>query len=66
MKKPAIPSTMPVQDRIVASVLGPLKENVEIITGIRSGILRKLDSDASLQDVIAKVNEVIERLNAHE
>jgi hypothetical protein len=64
MKKPAIPSVSPVEDRVVASLLAPMKENIEVITGVRGGTLKKLSPDAGLSDVIAKVNEIIGRLNA--
>lgn len=63
MKKPAIPAVN-VQDQTVAALLRPLKENVEILTGTRGGSLTKLNSNATLAEVISKINEVIDRLNA--
>lgn len=66
MRKPAIPTTLTVADRSIAAVLGPIKENIEIITGVREGLIVPLQSDASLSDVISKLNEVIARINFHE
>jgi hypothetical protein len=63
MKKPAIPAVS-VQDQQIASLLRPMKENIEILTGQRGGSLTKLASDATLSDVINKLNTVIDRLNA--
>lgn len=63
MKKPAIPAVS-VQDQQVASLLRPIKENIEILTGQRGGSLTKLAPDATLSDVINKLNTVIDRLNA--
>lgn len=63
MKKPAIPAVS-IQDQKIASLLRPIKENLEILTGQRGGSLTKLDSSATLSEVISKLNEVIDRLNA--
>ena len=63
MRKPAIPAVA-VQDHQVASLLRPIKENLEILTGQRGGPLTKLATDATLSDVINKLNTVIDRLNA--
>lgn len=63
MKKPAIPAVN-VQDQSVAALLRPLKENVEILTGARGGSLTTLNSSATLGEVISKINEIIDRLNA--
>lgn len=64
MKKPAIPSVMAIADPRVAALLRPMKENLEILTGQRGGSLTKLDDSATLSQVITKLNEVIDRLNA--
>lgn len=64
MNKPSIPSVQPVQDKVVAAILAPLKENIESITGIRGGFLEKLPSNADLGAVVDKINEIIGRLNA--
>lgn len=64
MKKPSIPSVMGVTDQKVAALLRPIKENIEILTGQRGDSLTKLDDSATLSQVITKLNEVIDRLNA--
>jgi len=66
MKKPAIPSTLSIQDRSIATILGPIKENIEILTGVREGLLLPLPTDATTADAVAKINEIILRLNFHE
>lgn len=65
MKKPAIPSLLPIQDRSIAAV-GPMKENIEILNGVREGLLTTLPTDATLAQAVAKINEIILRLNFHE
>ena len=62
MKKPAIPAIF-VQDQTVAAILRPIKENVEILNGQRTGSIEQLATNATLTEVIAKLNEVIDRLN---
>jgi hypothetical protein len=66
MRKPAIPSTFTIQDKSIAAVIGPMKENIEILTGVREGLIELLASDATTDQVIAKVNEIVLRLNFHE
>ena len=66
MKKPAIPGTQTVTDPVVASILRPMKENLEILTGVRGGIIEQLPVNASNSQLIDKINEIIQRLNAHE
>jgi len=63
MKKPSIPAVN-IQDRQISALLKPMKENLEILTGLRGSSLTKLDSSATLSEVITKLNEVIDRLNA--
>lgn len=63
MKKPSIPAVN-VADRQMSALLRPIKENLEILTGLRGSSLTKLDSSATLSEVIDKLNEVIDRLNA--
>jgi hypothetical protein len=63
MKKPSIPAVV-VRDQAIASLLKPMKENIEIINGQRGGSLTKLNSSATLSEVISKINEIIDRLNA--
>jgi hypothetical protein len=64
MKKPAIPGTGSLPQDL-AQVIEPLKANVELITGARPGSvsLTTLGTDASLSDVISKVNQILSRIN---
>jgi hypothetical protein len=64
MKKPGIP-TVVTGDRSLNATLIALKENVEIITGARPQLakVQRLQSTATLDDVINKLNEVISRIN---
>lgn len=39
-----------------------VKERLEIITGLRGGAIAPLDTSASLDDVIAKINELLDVL----
>jgi hypothetical protein len=64
MKKPAIPTTTGLpQD--VARLIDALKQNVELITSARPGMtdVAQLPATATLDDVIAKVNEILSRIN---
>lgn len=57
---------MGVSDPVARNMLSALKENVEIMSGVRSGELKTLSNNASLADVISKVNEIIARLNVND
>lgn len=63
MKKPSIPAVN-VADYKVASLLRPMKENIETMTGVRGGPLPQLSDDADLPAVISTINAIIARLNA--
>jgi hypothetical protein len=63
MKKPSIPA-ISADDPKVAALLRPIKENIEIMNGVRTGGLTNLPTNATLSDVISKLNELINRLNA--
>lgn len=63
MKKPSIPTTSSMSPAM-AQVLGPIKENIEIITGIRGGPLSAIPADAPITQVINTLNQIIARLNA--
>jgi hypothetical protein len=63
MKKPSIPAVN-VADYKVASLLRPMKENIESMTGVRGGPLPQLSNDADLPTVISTINAIIARLNA--
>lgn len=61
MRKPSIPQVpRPTQPR--QGFDAAVKETLETITGQRAGRIERLASDASLADVVAKVNEIIDRL----
>jgi len=57
MRKPAIP-TAP-KDKGREQFDKTVKENIEIITGRRDSKIALLKEDASLNDVIAKINEIL-------
>jgi len=57
VKKRAIPNP-PLGDRFA----GAVKENLEILMGQRGGKVTPLPDDATLADVVAKVNELLTRL----
>lgn len=57
---PAVPKTATDHGRHLFD--SSLKESVERITGQRGGKLTKLEGTAGLADVIAKINELIDRL----
>lgn len=53
---PQVPTSVDSQTR---SVLAALKENIETLNGQRGQPIAKLDSTATLADVISKINEII-------
>jgi len=63
MRKPVIPA-VPVSAVAHgrAKFDNAIKESLEVITGARVGKIVALPSDATLADVIAKVNEIVARL----
>lgn len=60
MRKPAIPSAP--KDTGSEKFNKTVKECLETIMGRRADPIRPLNADASSDDVIAKINEIIERL----
>lgn len=60
--KPAIPAAKGV-DPYLFLVLDALKTNVESVTGVRGGVLSPLPVSATNEQIIAKINEIIARLN---
>ncbi len=62
MRKPAIP-VIPGKDKEIEAVLRPIKETLEMLTGVRGGRIERLSKDATISDVITKLNEVIDRIN---
>lgn len=63
MKKPAIPPIGSIPQEL-AAILGPIKANLDIITGRTGGEIKLLSSSATTAQIIVKLNEVISRLNA--
>lgn len=63
-KKPGIPAVN-FSDSTLNQAISALKENIEIITGARTGVgeIRVLEPTASNAEIISKMNEVITRLN---
>ena len=59
MRKPGIRDVPRSPDKSRASFDGDVKECLEIIMGRRGVRIKPLVSDASLSDVIAKVNEIL-------
>ena len=53
-------------DPTAARVLEPVRQTIEMLTGARAGIkeLKGLPREASLDDAVGKINEIIARLNA--
>lgn len=61
MKKPAIPQ-VPRGEQPRAGFDNSVKETLEILTGRRQGKVTPLAGTATTAEVIAKVNEIIDRL----
>lgn len=61
MKKPAIPQ-VPRPDQPRTGFDQAVKENLEILTGRRQGQVKPLASTATTAEIIAKVNEIVERM----
>jgi hypothetical protein len=61
MRKPTI--VVSTRDPTLRPTLDAIKENIEIITGQRRNGIHPLPPTASLEDVIAKVNQIIDRLD---
>lgn len=61
MRKPSIPQA-PREGQPRGAFDQSIKETLEVITGQRGAKVAKLPADASLADVVAKVNELIDRL----
>ncbi|KPL15441.1 hypothetical protein AMJ74_01380 [candidate division WOR_3 bacterium SM1_77] len=62
LRKPAIPAVV-VPDRRLSTLLGPMKQNIEMLTGVRGGKLEYLSDTATVDEAVAKINEIIDRLN---
>lgn len=64
IKKPAIPPYTSA-DKTLTQVVTAMRENIEIITGVRPGTsqINQLAPGATNDEIIAKVNEIIAKLN---
>lgn len=62
MKKPNIPAVPTNLPNDHFTLLAALKENVEIMGGVRSTEIKALPSTASLAQVIQTVNQLIDRM----
>ena len=65
IRKPSIPSISALSPD-VATVLRAVKENIEIMTGLRNGApqLVQLTTSATNAQIIASINSLIVRLNS--
>jgi hypothetical protein len=63
MRKPQIPAIV-TQDRTLHAPLKAMKESIEMLTGVRGGKIDSLATNATNETIIAKINEIIDRLNA--
>lgn len=65
LKKPGIPATSHFEQPM-GRMLAALKENIELMTGARTGSvpLTQLPAGATNAQIIAAVNAIIQRINA--
>lgn len=62
MRKPGIPQVPTVAGPAVAAYLRALQGNVDVVTGRQGGRITPLKPDATAAEIVAKVNEMLERL----
>jgi hypothetical protein len=62
MKRSAIPSP-PSGYPDLREMLTAIKENVELLTGVRGTKLTPLASNATLVDIVIKMNQIIDKLS---
>jgi hypothetical protein len=62
MTKRTIPTVPRAADAETQRFLAPLKENLEIISGQRGGLVEKLPSTATTAQIIEKINAILDRL----
>jgi hypothetical protein len=63
MRKPSIPAVN-IPDQKISSLLRPMKQNIEIMTGLRGDPISELPSNATTAQIISTINAIIVRLNA--
>ena len=64
MKRPGIPAVPTNLDSSTHAMFSTLKENMELITGVRNGKLPPVPTNATLPELIAAFNTLVDRLNA--
>ena len=64
IKKPAIPPYSS-SDKTLTQVLNAVRENIEIMTGVRNGTsqINQLPLAATNEEIVVKINEIIAALN---
>jgi hypothetical protein len=64
IKKPAIPPYSS-SDKTLTQVLNAVRENIEIMTGVRNGTsqINQLPPAATNAEIVVKLNEIIAALN---
>ena len=62
MKRAAIPTPPPGYPDL-RDMLTAVKENIELLTGVRGAKLTPLQTNATLVDIIIKVNQIVDRLS---
>jgi hypothetical protein len=64
IKKPAIPPYSS-SDKTLTQVLNAVRENIEIMTGVRNGTsqINQLPTAATNAEIVVKINEIIAALN---
>lgn len=62
-KKPGIPSIPTTAARELFPILMSMKENIELLTGVRGGNISQLSASATNDEIVSKINEIIVRLN---
>ena len=64
IKKPSIPPYSS-SDKTLTQVLNAVRENIEIMTGVRNGTaqINQLPPAATNAEIVVKINEIIAALN---
>lgn len=64
IKKPAIPHYSST-DKTLTQAMTAMKENIEIITGVRPGTtqIAQLQTTATNAEIVAKINEIVAVIN---
>lgn len=63
MKRSAIPFIPPMQEHQTREILLAMKENIELLAGVRGNKLTSLSDSATLADCITAINRIIDRLS---